>query len=697
MNYAGESVKVRFDEKKTSFSDLDRALREIGYGLVRDLEASLEEQEKSERRRLSRQRDLTIAALAFSAPVVLISMVLPTIPHENWIMAALTFPVLFIFGREFFINAIKRARHGQANMDTLVALGTGAAFLFSIFNTLFPGYLERQGLVPHVYYEAAAVIISLILLGRYFEHRSRSRTSRSLKKLMSLGVKTALVVKNGSEKEVAVEDIQRCDTLLIKPGGKIPVDGKIIEGETFIDESMITGEPEPVEKTAGQQVLAGTVNGSGSLLMRAEKIGNETLLAQIIQSVEEAQSTKAPIQRLADKVAGIFVPIVISIAMVSFILWYIFGPHPSHTYAFVVLITVLIIACPCALGLATPTAITVGVGRAAEKGILIKDAQSLELAHQLDVVVFDKTGTLTEGKPRVVSWLPASGHENKRDIMGWVLSAEKRSEHPLGRAIVDHLTSREVQAIDIDRFESYGGKGIAAKADNKLLHIGSASFLDSAGYKIPEEILSGNQGATLVFVGYQGTVEGAFVIRDNLKASSREALIRLKEAGLEVHLLSGDRWESVSAIAEEAGISHYEGSMLPQEKAAYIQELQSRGLKVAMAGDGINDAPALARADVSIAMGTGTDVAIETANITIVKGDLQKVADAILISGSTVKTIRQNLFWAFIYNVIGIPVAAGVLFPLTGMLLNPMIAGAAMAFSSVSVVSNSLRLKKKIR
>jgi Cu2+-exporting ATPase len=699
VNFAMNTVSVVYDDRKTGFRQLKTSLQSIGYDLAERIETDPGKVREAELSSLLVIRNNTFLAIGFSLPVVILSMAFHDLAFSVWIMLILTTPVLAWFGREFFINAYKRAMHLSANMDTLVAIGTGSAFIFSVINTLFPAYLERHGLDPHVYYEAAAAIISLILLGRYFEERAKFRTSGSIRKLMGLAVKTALVERDGNETELPVDQVIKGDAILIRPGDRIPVDGRIISGTSQVDESMITGEPMPVYKQKGDVLIGATINGTGSLRMIAEKVGEETVLAQIIRKVQEAQGSKAPVQKLADRIAGIFVPAVIVAAAVTFVGWWLFGPEPALTYAFITSITVLIISCPCALGLATPTAIMVGIGRGAEMGILIKDARSLEIAHSLDVIVLDKTGTITAGKATVTGWhwvREDTGREKTKSI---ILSAEKLSEHPVARAISTELANDGVSEITVDSFDSITGQGIRAEISGENYFLGNRKLMEenrvaitgSAGEmadKWEAEAMSVN------FVACGQQLLCLMAIADPIKADSVEAIKKLRESGLEVHMVTGDHPAAAGRVAREVGINTFRASVSPTGKLDYVKDLQKSGLKVAMTGDGINDAPALAQADVGIAMGSGTEVAMETAEITLVKGNLHKIASAIGLSKQTMKIIRQNLFWAFIYNIIGIPVAAGIFFPFTGILLDPMIAGAAMAFSSVSVVTNSLRLKK---
>ena len=699
VNFADESVLVEYDDASVSEPEMKKAVQQIGYDLILEQETDLGAEREKEKLKLKKSRNRALYAIGFSLPVFVISMFLPELAYRNWIMLAFVIPVITWFGREFFEIAWKQAKNFKANMDTLVALGTGAAFLFSLFNTLFPEYLQSRGITPHVYYEAAAVIISLILLGRYFEAKAKSRTSASIKKLMGMQVKTAKVIRNEEEVEVPVDQVQSGDVVQVRPGEKIPVDGEIINGYSSVDESMITGEPLPVEKSEGDKAIGATLNKTGSFQIRAEKVGADTMLSQIINMVKEAQGSKAPVQKLADKIASIFVPVVIVIALVSAAIWYLVGPSPQLTYAFVTLVTVLIVACPCALGLATPTAIMVGIGKGAENGILIKDAGILEKVNEIDTIVVDKTGTITAGEP-VVSQMKWADRKKDDELMDLVYAIESKSEHPLAEAISDFLSNKAQNGFTIDEFESVTGKGIEARYKDNQLLIGSQSLMEQYEIEIPQslqdESVAGKKAiATYVYVARNKQVEMVFNIEDKIKPTSLKAIDDLQKSGISVHMLTGDNEAVAHEVAQKAGIEKYKAKVMPQDKLDYVKQLQSQGHKVGMVGDGINDSPALAQADIGIAMGKGTDVAIESAEITLVKGDLEKIRSAIELSKETLKTIKQNLFWAFIYNIIAIPIAAGVLYPINGFLLSPMIAGGAMSFSSVSVVMNSLRLKSK--
>jgi Cu2+-exporting ATPase len=581
-------------------------------------------------------------------------------------------------------------------MDTLVALSTGVAYIFSVFNTLFPEFWHERGLHAHVYFEAASVIIGFILLGKLLEEKAKGNTSSAIKKLMGLQPKTVTIVQDGGyQMEIPIEQVEIGNTIVVKPGEQIAVDGIVINGNSFVDESMLSGEPVPVLKNENDKVFAGTINQKGSFQFKADKVGSETMLAHIIKMVQDAQGSKAPVQKLVDKIAGIFVPIVIVIAVASFIVWNIFGGDNGFTQGLLALITVLVIACPCALGLATPTAIMVGVGKGAEKGILIKDAESLELAKKVNAVILDKTGTITEGKPVVTNdfWT-----EETPILKQILFSIEKQSEHPLADAVVSHLKNQNT--VSITQFESITGKGAKAEIDGITYFIGNKRLIQENEILIENAVAQkanqwGNEAKTVIWFANTKKTIAILAIADQIKATSKKAIEELQLSGIEVYMLTGDNEMTAKAVSEKVGIKHYKAEVLPEHKAAFVKQLQQQGKVVAMVGDGINDSTALAQADVSIAMGKGSDIAMDVAKMTIISSDLTKIPEAIHLSKSTVRTIKQNLFWAFIYNLIGIPIAAGILYPINGFLLNPMIAGAAMALSSVSVVSNSLWLKYK--
>lgn len=695
VNFASASVLIRYNPKETNPKILKQRTQNLGYDLELHTEnRSEEELERKEKEKFKKQKIRTIAALLFAVPIVILGMFFMDNPYANFFMWILSTPVVFIMGAPFFKNAWTQLLHHSVNMDTLVALSTGIAYFFSLFNLFFPEFWIRRGVTPHVYFEAASVIIAFILLGRLLEEKAKGNTSLSLKKLMGLQPQmVTLVEKDGSTRKISVKKVQVGDILLVKPGEKIAVDGKIVEGNSYVDESLLTGEPVSVFKENDSTVFAGTINQKGSFNFRAEKVGAEMLLSQIIKSVREAQGSKAPVQKLADRIAGIFVPIVMTIALISFILWVILDPVNGFTHGLLAMVTVLIIACPCALGLATPTAVVVGIGKAAESGILIKDAESLEIAKEIDTVVFDKTGTLTEGKPVVSDFL---GNESWKNLF---YHLEKKSEHPLAEAICDYLAPHG-DFLKIEAFENIPGKGVKCFYKGEYYYAGRLKlleenhiFIDSV-WKAETERLE-KEAKTVVWFSDSNQVLAVAGVTDKIKESSREAVKKLKMLGLDLYMISGDHAAAVKNVAEKTGISHYEAGMLPQEKADFIKKLRSSGKKVAMVGDGINDSAALAFADLSIAMGKGSAIAMQASQVTIISSNLLKIPEAILLSGMTVRTIKQNLFWAFIYNLIALPAAAGILYPVSGFLINPMVAGIAMAFSSVSVVSNSLRLKTK--
>lgn len=697
INFAAATVTVEFLPTLVQPVKLQKAVQDGGYDMVIESKKDeIETLEELHQKNFNRLKKRTWGAALLSLPVAVIGMFFMNMPYANEIMWILSTPVLLWFGQVFFINSWKQAKHRTVSMDTLVALSTGVAYLFSMFNTLFPQFWHQRGLEAHVYFEAAAVIITFILLGRLLEEKAKGNTSAALKKLIGLQPKTVtLITGQAEQKQIPVEEVKIGNIILAKPGEKIAVDGKVTYGSSYVDESMLSGEPVPVLKQQHDKVYAGTINQKGSFQFQAEKVGDETMLAQIIQMVKDAQGSKAPVQKLADKIASVFVPVVMSIALLSFIVWNIADGTNGFTHGLLAMITVLIIACPCALGLATPTAIMVGIGKGAENGILIKNAESIELAKKVNAVVLDKTGTITEGRPEVtdILWL------NENDLAKAILySLEKQSEHPLAEAIVNHFGN--VRTTHISDFKSITGKGVRAVAEGKTWFAGNKRLLEENNIHIDSTLLetakkwSANAKTVIWFADSENAV-AAVAIADKIKENSAEAIHRLQNSGIEVYMLTGDNENTAKAIASQAGINHFKAETLPGEKAEFIKKLQSEGKIVAMAGDGINDSAALAQADVGIAMGKGSDIAIDVAEMTIISSDLNKIPQAIRLSKQTVTTIRQNLFWAFIYNVIGIPIAAGILYPFTGFLLNPMIAGAAMAMSSVSVVTNSLRLKWK--
>ncbi|HRH83843.1 MAG TPA: heavy metal translocating P-type ATPase [Bacteroidia bacterium] len=695
VNYATAELTVEYLPNMTNPVALQKVLQSVGYDLLTDDETSQQTSiENIQQEKFKKLKQKTVLAIVLSIPVVVIGMFFMDLSYANEIMWLFSTPVVLWLGKDFFINAWKQVKHRSANMDTLVALSTGIAYLFSVFNMLFPQFWHQRGLHAHVYFEAAAVIVAFILLGKMLEEKAKGKTSSAIKKLMGLQPKTVIVIQSdGTEKQTFVEDVTVDDIILVKPGEKIAVDGTLIKGSSYVDESMLTGEPVPVLKNINDKVYAGTINQKGSFQFKALKIGKETMLAHIIKTVQDAQGSKAPVQKLVDKIAGIFVPIVIGIAILTFVLWQIFGVDNGMVQGLLAAITVLVIACPCALGLATPTAIMVGVGKAAENGILIKDAESLELAKKVTAVVLDKTGTITEGKAVVtdVYW-----HNDNSGTASILYSIEKKSEHPLADAVVKNFSKTEV--VELSSFESVTGKGVRATYLGENYFVGNMTFIKEQNISIDDMLLEKatawtKEAKTVIWFTDSEQVLSIIAISDTIKTTSLSAIQQLHQMGIEVYMLTGDNESTAKAIAEKTGIDKFQANMLPQDKAAFIKELQQQGKIVAMAGDGINDSTALATADVSIAMGKGSDIAMDVAKMTIVSSDLNKIPMAIRMSKQTVATIKQNLFWAFIYNVIGIPIAAGILYPVNGFLLNPMIAGAAMAMSSVSVVSNSLRLK----
>lgn len=620
----------------------------------------------------------------------------------NWVQFFLSLPVVFYATWIFFERAWRSIKTWNLNMFTLIGIGAGVAWIFSVFAILFPDFFPEQfkteaGTV-HVYFEAATVILTLVLLGQLLEARAHSQTNSAVKKLLELSPHSAIKVVNGQDVKVNIDDIDVEDVLKVKPGEKIPVDGSIIEGSTSIDESMITGEPIPVNKEKGDSVKSGTINGHQTFLMKAEKVGNETLLSQIIKMVNDATRSRAPIQNLADKVSAIFVPVVVIIAIITFIVWAIWGPEPAYVYALVNAIAVLIIACPCALGLATPMSVKVGVGKGAENGVLIKNAEALEKMAEVDTLIIDKTGTITEGKPTVEHIENTSADYSEQDLLQFIYSVNANSEHPLATATINYGDEQGIKALQAHDFNAHAGKGVSATVNNKRIDLGNEDLLKAGDISLPENLMAEarkfqKKGKTVSFLAINGEPVGFIVIGDKVKSTSVAAIKKLQNDGITVIMLTGDNELTAAAVAEDVGLADFKASMLPEEKLKVVEELQSQGKTVAMAGDGINDAPALAKSDVGIAMGTGTDVAIESAMITLVNGSLEGIVKAKNLSNAVMKNIKQNLFFALIYNTLGIPIAAGVLFPVFGILLSPMIAALAMSFSSVSVIGNALRLR----
>jgi Cu2+-exporting ATPase len=697
VNYATGNLIVEFLSNVTNAEKIRKAVQGVGYDLLIEDESKQQESlEVIHEKKFKQLKNKTLWAVILSLPVVIIGMFFMDMPYGNEIMWAFSTPVVLWLGRDFFINAWKQAKHRKANMDTLVALSTGIAYIFSVFNMLFAGFWHQRGLHAHVYFEAAAVIIAFILLGKLLEEKAKGNTSSAIKKLMGLQPKTVIVIQaDNTEKQTAIENVKVDEVILVKPGEKIAVDGMVISGSSYVDESMLSGEPVPILKKENEKVFAGTINQKGGFQFKAVKVGKETMLAQIIKMVQDAQGSKAPVQKLVDKVAGIFVPVVMGIALLSFIVWMIFGGDNAIVQGLLAAVTVLVIACPCALGLATPTAIMVGVGKGAEQGILIKDAESLELAKKVNAIILDKTGTITEGRPQVtgIQWL--NNDDSKKYIL---FSIEKQSEHPLAEAVVKYLD--KVNSTSLTNFDSITGKGAKADQNNETYFVGNKKLLFENNISIPEELQQqanewSKLSKTVIWFSDSKQALSVIAISDKIKKTSAQAIKEMQDMGIDLYMLTGDNEATARAIAEQTGIKHYKAEVLPQHKADFVKELQEEGKTVAMVGDGINDSTALATADVSIAMGKGSDIAMDVAKMTIISSDLTKIPQAVKLSKQTVATIKQNLFWAFIYNLIGIPIAAGILYPINGFLLNPMIAGAAMAMSSVSVVSNSLRLKWK--
>lgn len=705
VNFASNKLSLSYDASKITIQQIQQELASVGYELVTTQEAASASSNTSENSAEIGYRNALLGSSIFTIPVVILGMFFMDWQAGRWISLVLTIPVLAWFGRHFFINAWKQATHGRANMDTLVALSTGIAFAFSVFSTLFPSYWASSNLEAHVYFEAASVIISFILFGKWLEEKAKGKTSSAIKKLMGLQPKNLTIIDGGIQKEIPISLVEIGMRILVKSGEKIPVDGTVFSGESYVDEKMITGEPTAVFKRTGSKVFAGTINQQGSFQFIADTSASQTVLAQIIAMVEQAQGSKAPIQKLADKIAGIFVPIVMFVAISTFVIWMVFGAENGFNYALMNAISVLIIACPCALGLATPTAIMVGMGIGAENQILIKNAESLEIAHKVTDVIFDKTGTITEGKSRVqqIIWYSESTElsqktESKQHA-SVLLAMEEKSNHPLAQAVVQHLKAKGSKPIDIANFEDVTGMGVKADYASNTYLIGNEALLESHDIKVDrviKERVSAMQkeALTVVYFANEQGIQAIIGISDAIKAESASAISELQKMGIHTHMLTGDHQNTAKVVAQKLGINNFNAGVLPKEKAEYVADLKAKGAVVAMVGDGINDAHAMAEADLSIAMAHGSDIAIDVAKITLLTSDISLVAKAITLSKKTVSGIKQNLFWAFIYNLVGIPIAAGILYPINGFLINPMVAGAAMAMSSVSVVLNSLRLKR---
>ena len=696
VNYASAMVQVTYDADECSPLVLKAAVQQAGYDLlIASKEEAEDEAEKARQARYESLKKRTVWAIVLAVPIMVLGMVWMHVHWVNVVVWLLSTPVVFVLGRGFFISAWKQLKHGTCNMDTLVALSTGIAYVFSVFNLFFPEFWLERGIEPHVYFEASSVIIAFILLGRLLEERAKRNTSAAIRKLIGLQPKTVTVLTSEGERILPITAIRQGDVVVVKPGERIAVDGVVSEGQSYVDESMLSGEPIAVRKQKDSKVYAGTINQKGAFRFVADKIGQDTLLAQIIRMVQDAQGSKAPVQKLVDKIASVFVPTIIVIALIAFVAWNLLATDNGFTHGLLAMVTVLIIACPCALGLATPTAIMVGIGKGAENGILIKNAESLEVAKKVNAVVLDKTGTLTEGHPQVsdAAWLD--------DDAKWkniLYSLEKMSEHPLAEASVRFM--QNASAFEVKRFGVLEGRGVEGYIDDRKYYAGNLILLEEKGIAIDPILRSKaekwtKEAKTVIALADENKALGVLAITDKLKPTSVQAIEALHKQGIEVWMLTGDQPEAADEVARQVGIAHFKAGVLPQEKANFIQELQAQGKKVAMVGDGINDSAALAQADLSIAMGQGSDIAMDTAMVTILSSDLVKISETIHLSQLTVRTIRQNLFWAFIYNLIGVPIAAGVLYPVNGFLLNPMIGGAAMAFSSVSVVTNSLRLRRR--
>lgn len=709
VNFGMEQVSIKYDSHKTSLATIQEAVDAAGYKALPLPEMAANEDDADRKNRQAKSQNLhqklwisgiiSILLLVGGIPAMT-GLHLPFIPawlHNFWLQLVLTAPVQFWCGKSFYVGAWKSLKRRVATMDTLIALGTSAAYFYSVFVTFFPDFFTAQGLTPSVYYEVAASVIALILLGKTLENRAKGETSEAIRKLMGLQAKTARILRNGKELEVPLAEVEIGDIVQVRPGEQIPVDGEVIEGYSTIDEAMVTGESLPVKKQVGDEVIGATINKTGSFKFRTTRIGKDTFLAQIVKMVQDAQGSKAPIQKLADEVTGWFVPAVIAVALATFIVW--FNATGNLTMATVTMVEVLIIACPCALGLATPTAVMVGTGKGAENGILIKGAESLELAQKIQIIVLDKTGTLTEGKPTVTDFVTIKGtaNSNELQLLKLAASVEKNSEHPLGEAVVRYARSQEVSLTDVKEFEAIAGSGVRGIVAEKSIALGTLRWMQELGcdteyLELRARALE-SASKTVFWIAVDGKIEAIMGIADALKSSSTQAVKALQKLGLEVVMLTGDNRATAESIAHSAGIDRVFAEVRPDQKAAQIKALQAQGKIVAMVGDGINDAPALAIADVGIAIGTGTDVAIAASDITLISGDLQGIVTAIQLSRATMRNIRENLFFAFIYNIAGIPIAAGILYPIFGWLLNPIIAGGAMAFSSFSVLTNALRLR----
>ena len=695
VNYASATAQVIYNPEECSSETLKVAVQNAGYDLLINTSPTEECIEEEHKKRYAALKRQTWGAVLLAIPIMILSMCCMEVSYVKYIVWLLATIVVFGFGDRFYVSAWRQLKHGSCNMDTLVAISTGIAYLFSMFNLFYPDFWISRGIEPHIYFESASVIIAFILLGRTLEERAKQKTSEAIRKLAGLQPKTVSVLTDTGETVIPIEQVRPGHILIVHPGERIAADGTVTDGESYVDESTLTGEPVPSFKQAGEKVYSGTMNQKGAFRFKADKTGQDTMLAQIIRMVQDAQGSKAPVQKLADKVAGVFVPVIIGLSVLVLILWLAFAPETGLTHGILAMITVLIIACPCALGLATPTALIVGIGKGAEYGILIKDATSLETARRIDTIVLDKTGTITEGRPAVTNEYWAGGQNARRDIL---YSLERLSEHPLAEAVTKALEKEK--SVDITHFTNIPGKGVKGTVGNETYYAGNLPLLRENNIYIEDALLRKaedwlREAKTVIWFADSMKAEGVIAITDKIKDSSIRAIESLHKMGITIHMLTGDNATSAAAVAKAAGIKHYQSGMLPQDKALIIKHLQEEGHKVGMVGDGINDSAALAQADLSIAMGKGSDIAMDTAMVTILSSDLTKIPEAIRLSQLTLRTIHQNLFWAFVYNIIAIPVAAGIFYPINGFLLNPMIGGAAMAFSSVSVVTNSLRLKRK--
>ncbi|MGP8081075.1 MAG: heavy metal translocating P-type ATPase [Dehalococcoidales bacterium] len=708
VNLGSEKATVEYIEG-TAWADMKKAVEDAGYELGKEIEG-LEDVSETSQREVRKVRNRFIIASILTIPIV-VMMLTPSFTGMNYLLWALATPVQFWAGWRFYKGAWGALRHRTSDMNTLIAVGSSAAYIYSVIATVFPGVFTASGIKANVYFDTSAAIITLILLGRYLEARAKGQTSEAIKKLIGLQPKTAVVFRGGEERQIPIEEVATGDLVQVKPGERVPVDGIIKEGYSSLDESMITGESIPVEKKPGDEVIGATINKTGSFKFEATKIGKDTTLARIVRLVEEAQGSKAPVQKLADIIASYFVPIVIGIAVVTFLVWFFAGPSPQLTYAFLNFVAVLVIACPCALGLATPTAIIVGTGKGAEQGILIRSADTLERAHKINAVLLDKTGTLTQGKPEVTDIIAAAGY-TRDDILRLAASAEKNSEHALAEAIVKTAAEKKLELSAASEFSAMPGLGIEAVVDGKKIVLGNLKLIEERKLMLDELVFKANElvsaGKTVMFLSVDGQGAGLIALADTIKPEAQKVVHQLHKMGIEVAMVTGDNQRTAEAIARQAGIDRVFAEVMPEHKADEVKKLQGEGKVVAMVGDGINDAPALAQADVGIAIGTGTDVAMETGDITLIRGELHGIVTAIALSKRTLRTIRQNLFWAFAYNVILIPVAAGVLYFAFGKgtvpsglkfalgdrgFLNPILAAAAMALSSITVVTNSLRLR----